>query len=278
MLKKCFRPVLSGIFIGLMLVYPQNSTLAARHALASFASGVLPALFPFTACMLLLTAGRAFPLPVLLTLSLLGGSPTGARILSEAAPDPAAARRLARATGTMSPMFFLSTMPFWLGSEKQGLLLLGCHLFSAIIFAVPLLRCQSSRIMLPPLSISAALLQSAQAMLTVAGCITLGSVGARLVCCLFPHLPALPLALLQSAFEVTSGSQSLIAAAPDCLLPLLCFFTAFSGLSILLQNAAFWGKQGVTLTNLTFFGLLRGGIAFLICFAILLCLPGGFAV
>lgn len=279
MFKSCLRPLLSGAMLGLLLAFPQNSIDAALQGLSAFVSGVLPSLFPFTACLLLLTAGRSFPLPVLLGLSLLGGSPTGARLWSEAALSPALARRIARVTGTMSPMFFLGTLSVWLGNAKAARLMLFCHLFSALILALPLIKSlRRTRVKLPYLSISAALQQSALAMLTVAGCITLGSVGARLIACLMPHLPTLPLAILQSIAEVTSGCKSLIALSPPHLLPLLSFFTSFSGLSILLQNAAFWGKQGISLPKLIVYGFLRGGIAFLVCFVILLCLPAYFAL
>jgi len=83
---------------------------------------------------------------------------------------------------------------------------------------------------------------------------------------------------LQSLCEVTLGCQSLIAAQIPFLLPLICFFTAFSGFSILLQNAAFLSDHGISLKNLIIYGLLRGLIAFLLCFAILLCHPAIFAV
>ena len=279
MFKSCLRPVISGAMLGLMLAFPQRSVSAALQGLSIFAEGVLPSLFPFTVCLMLMTAGRSFPPSVLLGLSLLGGSPTGARLWSDAALPPPLSRCIARVTGTMSPMFFLGALGNWLGHAKAAQLLLFCHLFSALILALPLCKAlRGTRIQLPYLPVSAILQQSALAMLTVAGCMMLGSVGARLIACLFPHLPALPLAMLQSLAEVSAGCKSLIAAQPLCLLPLLCFFTSFSGLSILLQNAAFWGKKHITLKQLLFYGFLRGGIAFLLCFAILLCLPGGFAV
>lgn len=279
MFKCCLRPLLSGSMLGLMLAFPQNALDAALEALSLFVSGVLPSLFPFTACLTLLTAGRAFPLHALIGLSLLSGSPAGAKLLSEADVSTVLARRIARVTGTMSPMFFLGTVNRWLGNEHAAQLILLCHLLSALVLAIPLLHSlRRTRVRLPYLPIGAALQQSALAMLTVAGCITLGSVGSRMLGCLFPHLPAPMLSSLQSLTEVTAGCKSLISLRLSSLLPLLCFFTSFSGLSILLQNAAFWGKRGVTLQNLIFFGFLRGGIAFLLCFVILLCLPAHFAV
>ena len=66
MIKRYLRPLLSGCMLGLMLTFPQQAADAAARALRVFAANVLPALLPFTACMLLFTAGRAFSLPPLL--------------------------------------------------------------------------------------------------------------------------------------------------------------------------------------------------------------------
>lgn len=275
--KSFLRPLISGIMLGLMLTFPQQSAQAALDALTAFARSVLPVLFPFTACVLLFTAGRTLPLPALLLVSLLGGSPTGARLFAECHLTPPLARRIARATGTMSPMFFLGTLSVWLQNARAARLILICHLLSACVLALPLFR-HKLHIRLPALPVPQALQQSAQAMLTVGACITLGAVGAQLFSCLLPHLPALPLACLQSLAEVTLGCKSLIAARPPLLLPILSACTAFSGLSILLQNAAFWGKKNIALADLALFGIFRAGISFLACFLILLCLPGGFAV
>ena len=277
--KSIFRPLISGAMLGLMLAFPRHSALAAAQALMTFAQNVLPALFPFTAFMLLFTAGRSHSLLSLLLLALLGGSPSGARLFSSADIDSLTARRIARCCGTMSPMFFLSTLAVWLENSRTAALILICHFLSALLLAVPLFFPRSRRrITLPPMSVSQIMQQSASGMLTVAACITLGAVGAAMAICLFPHSSAFPLAILQSLCEVTLGCQSLIAAQIPFLLPLLCFFTAFSGFSILLQNAVFFFNHGISLKNLIIYGLLRGLIAFLLCFAILLCHPAIFAV
>ncbi|MBR5231014.1 MAG: hypothetical protein IKW00_02055 [Clostridia bacterium] len=277
-IKRVFRPILAGAALGLMLSFPQSSMDAARNALLLFSKSVLPALFPFTACMLLLTAGRSFSLFPLLIFAYLGGSPAGARLFADARLSPARAQRIARATGLMSPLFFTGTLSAWLNDPKAALLLLFCHYAGGMLLLFPLSKGDKEKIALPPLSVGSALQQSALAMLSVAGCVTLGSVGARLLSCALPFLPRLPLALLQSVFEVTSGSKSLISLSPPLLLPLLSFFTGMNGFSILLQNAVCWGKHGISLSDLLFYGILRGIISFLICFMILLCHPAYFAV
>lgn len=279
LVKSCLRPLLWGGFIGLMLAFPQNSASAAHEALEIFAASVLPSLFPFTACMLLLTAGKSVPSFLLMGLAYLGGSPSGARLFAEADMDASCARRLSRLTGTMSPMFFLGTLQGWLQSAAAARLVLFCHFMGAWLLYFPRAKGKSPRrISLPPLSFGAALTQSALAMLTVGGCIALGSVAARLLSCLLPQLPPMFLTLLQCALEVTSGSKSLISLHPSLLLPLLSAFTSFSGLSILLQNSAYWEKHGVSLGQLLLYGLLRGVIAFLMCFVILFCLSARFAL
>lgn len=277
-IKNVFRPILAGAMLGMMLAFPQNSMSAAREGLLLFSASVLPALFPFTACMLLFTAGRSFSLPPLLLFAYLGGSPAGARLFADAPLPPANARRLALATGVMSPLFFTGTLASWLKSPRCAVLLLFCHIASGAAFLFPLSKTGAKKIVLPPLSVGGALQQSALSMLSVAGCVTLGTVGAQLVSCVMPLLPPLPLAVLQSFTEVTSGSKSLIRLSPPCLLPLLAFFTSVNGLSILLQNALYWGKHGISLSKLLFFGILRGAVSFLICFLILLCLPAHFAL
>jgi len=278
--KRYLRPLLSGSMLGCLLAFPLQSMQAALEALQLFARSVLPSLFPFTACMLLLTAGKCFPSTSLVCLSLLGGSPTGARLFQDASLTTRQARRIAAMTGVMSPMFFLGTMSLWLQNASAGWLILLCHLLGALLSGVFFKKesARVSRISLPPLPVGQAILQAASAMLTVGGCITLGTVAARMAECLFPLLDTLPLALMQCLLEVTSGCKTLIGLSFPLKLPLLCFTSAFGGLSILLQNAAYWGRHQIALSQLFLYGLLRGVIAFLVCFVILLCHPAGFAV
>ena len=273
MIKRYLRPLLSGCMLGLMLTFPQQAADAAAQALRVFAANVLPALLPFTACMLLFTAGRTFSLPPLLLLAWAGGSPAGARLFQDVPLSPHLARRIAAMTGVMSPMFFLSTLSVWLQSPAQGRRLLFCHLCAALLCG-PFFRSKKktppAKVSLPPLSVSHSLAQACSAMLTVGACIVLGAVSAQMIHCLFPAFPKLPLALLQCLTEVTSGCQTLtqLSLPPKFLLPTLCAACSFGGLSILLQNAVFWGKHGISLSVLIFYGILRGIIAFTLCFAL----------
>lgn len=280
MRKHILRPLLSGGMLGLTLAFPQQTIAATLQALRIFSTGVLPSLFPFTACMLLFTAGRSFSPAALISLSLLGGSPAGARLFQDVPLSARQSKRLAAMTGVMSPMFFLGTLSLWLQQSAAGRLVLVCHLLSALLCSLFFKKEKHSaaQITLPLLSVSQALAQAVSAMLTVGACIVLGTVASRMLACLFSGMPPLLLSLLQSLTEVTGGCQSLITLRPPLLLPLLAAFTSFSGLSIQLQNAVFWGKQGISLCFLIFCGFLRGIIAFLLCTAIILYYPGGFAV
>ena len=251
--KRYLRPLLSGCLLGLTLVFPQQATEAAQQALSAFAQSVLPSLFPFTACMLLFTAGRSFPPVAMLFLALLGGSPAGARLFQSADLPRPVARRTAAMTGVMSPMFFLSTLSLWLKNPAAGRMLLLIHLSSALLCGLFLPKANTAgKITLPPLPFGAALAQACAAMLTVGACIVLGTVAASMLRCLFPTLPPLWLSLFQCLLEVASGCKGLTALSlpPFMLLPLLCAATSFGGLSILLQNAAFWGKSGISLQTL----------------------------
>ncbi|MBQ9197222.1 MAG: hypothetical protein IJ157_08260 [Clostridia bacterium] len=259
-------PALAGALMGAMLVFPRQAAAAALQALGDFSISVLPGLLPFSACALLITAGRTLPLSLLTVLALPGGSPTGARLFRDAGLPPSAARKIAARTGNMSPMFFLYTLSAWLGDPRKGRLLLASHLGAAMLAGCFFRGGHRDKIKLPSLTVPDALTQSAQAMLGAAACASLGAVGARMLGCALPGLPPGMLASLQSLLEITSGMKALTALSAP--LPLLAGFTGFTGLSILLQNAAFWQKSGLSLPALMKIALLRAMLAFLLCTAL----------
>lgn len=105
-----------------------------------------------------------------------------------------------------------------------------------------------------------ALRDGALALLTVGLCMMLGCAAARLAACAFPRLPGWAAAALQCALEVTGGVKALIGLGLTHPAPLVCAACSFGGLSILLQNAAFWQESGVGMGKLL---LLRAAHAFL---------------
>lgn len=252
----------AGALMGCMLVFPREAAGAALAALTVFARSVLPALLPFSVCAQLLTAGHSISADLLCLLALPGGSPTGARLFAQAPLSPAEARRCAVLTGTLSPMFFLSTLSDWLDDPRKGAGLLAVHLLSALLCGLFFRHKPQGRIALPPVTIPQALAQSAQAMLTVAGAIVLGAVAARMLRCALPLPPGMA-AVLHAFLEVTGGCHALITLALP--LPLLAALLSFGGLSLLLQNAAFWQQKGLGVAALAALALPRAAIAFLLC-------------
>lgn len=254
-----------GALMGTMLIFPQQAAAGALDALTAFTTGILPGLLPFSICALLLTAGHTLPASLLLALALPAGSPTGARLLQDAGLSLPQARRAAAVTGVMSPMFFLYTLSAWLGDHRLGRLLLTVHIASAILCGCLFPHRTRGRIAIPPLTVPQAVFQGAQAMLTVAGCVVVGAVSARMLLCALPGLPPMPTAVLHSLLEVSAGTKALIARGAS--LPMIAAATGFTGLSILLQNAAFWQKNGLTLGELARIAALRAALAFLLCLA-----------
>lgn len=252
----------AGALMGCMLIFPREAADAALAALTVFVRSVLPALLPFSVCAPLLTAGHAVSADLLCLLALPGGSPTGARLFAQARLSPGGARRCAAMTGTLSPMFFLFTLSDWLGDPRKGAALLGVHLAAALLCGLIYRQRPRGRIPLPPLFLPQALSQSGQAMLTVAGSIVMGAVTARMLRCALP-LPPLAAALPHSLLEVTGGCRGLIALGVP--LPLLSALLSFGGLSLLLQNAAFWQQKGLNVPALARLALPRAALAFLLC-------------
>ena len=244
-----WKAVFAGALMGAMLAFPRQAADSARDALAAFAGSVLPALLPFSACALLLTAGKTLPPALLALLSLPGGS-------------PAAARRYAYITGGMSPAFLLYTLAEWTGSPAAGRMLLAAHWGAALLGFLLFAGEKGARVSLPPLSLPQALAQSAGAMGTVAACVALGAVSARMAGCALP-LPTEAQAAVQCLLEVTGGCRALTALGAP--LPMIAGAVSFTGGAILLQNAAFWRRSGLGIGTLAALGLLRGGLAFLLC-------------
>ena len=137
-----------GALIGAMIVFPVDAAAAARNALGAWAQAVVPSLGPFMACVLLLSPYLRGGMPSRVALAWLGGSPGGARLMQEMALSPRDALHYAALTGTMSPMFFLSTLSGWLGNTRAGWMLLCCHIAGAFLAG----RCfpLSERRLFPP--------------------------------------------------------------------------------------------------------------------------------
>ena len=258
-----------GALIGAMIVFPGEAATAARDTLGAWAQAVVPGLGPFMACVLLLSPYLRGGMPSRVALAWLGGSPGGARLMQETALSPQDALHYAALTGTMSPMFFLSTLGGWLGNARAGWMLLCCHIAGAFLAG----RCfplSEKRQPSPPskkerASVSSVFQDTAAALSMIGVCMMLGAVAARMAACAMPFWSPGWMAAFQCLLEVTAGSKALIALAPAELLPLLCAACSMGGLSILLQNFAFWHGSGLSLPRLLLVRILHALIAGSLC-------------
>lgn len=259
-----------GVLAGAMLVFPAAAAEAALSALSLWARAVAPVLGPFMACMLMLASRLAGARGLLVPLGWLCGSPGGARLMIQAGVAGRAALRAAAMTGTMSPMFFVGTVGGWLHSPRLGWAMLACHVTGALLLGL-CIKPEENQAPLPPrpVKLGEALRESALALLTVALCMALGSVAARMAACALPGLPAEAAAALQCALEVTAGVKEIAALGSPSAPALICAACSFGGLSLLLQNAAFWQERGVGLLPLFLLRLAHGLLSGLLCAAVL---------
>ena len=251
----------------LLLSRPNQAASAARKALSVWGLDVAPSLFPYMVyCRFTAKALQKSGLPaapVCTLLGLLGGSPSGAAVLAAYAPGLSRKTllRLAALTGTLSPMFFRSTLRIWTGNAPLCRLLLAAHFFGAAFAALCAGLLPDRKIPVSAVQTASgdALSESIQSILRVGGCIVFFSVTAAGLCSFLPGLPPLAGALLHAVLEVSGGLHGL------CQLPLSAFQRAlllsacvgFSGLSILTQNAFFLRPLGVRLRELIFLACLR---------------------
>ncbi len=198
----------------------------------------------------------------------------GSVFFSLAAGSPAAAQRAAEnrnrftgkswdcllcLTGVMSPMFFTGTLAGWLGSARDGWILLGIHWLGAAVTAglwAAFGKAKQDEMILmneepvkERVSLPAAVSQSAHSLLCVCGAMMVFSAAASLVRSLlgiiFPMWTAGHaewLAVLWAVMEIGGGSSAVISAmeAPQAWLSALC---GFGGLSIWLQNLLFLDEK-----------------------------------
>ena len=256
-----------------LLALPDQAAQAAREAIAVWGLDVAPSLFPYMVLCRTLTARlhtRRIPAHfVAAALGLMGGSPSGAAGVSACAQREGLTRRqvlpLAALTGTLSPMFLLSTVRGWTGDAHLARLLTAAHIFGALFAflvvslyaghgAKPRPACDpSSGAQANPIA------ESVQAILSVGGCIVFFSVLAAVARLLIPGLPDSAAAVLHAVLEVAGGARALAHAPfdPQARAVLLSAACGFTGLSILSQNLLFFRPLGVRFSHLLAIGLLR---------------------
>lgn len=255
-----------GVLAGAMIASPGEAAAAAWEGLLLWARSVAPVLGPFLVCMLMLSSRMGGGMMVKTVLGWLCGSPGGAKLMQGNGLRGKSALRAAAMTGTMSPMFFLGTVSQWMSNPAAGRLILLCHIGGAALLGTCIPNREKAALQpAEPMPLVQALRDSALALLTVALCMMLGCAAARLAVRAFPRLPDWAAAALQCALEVTGGVKALIDLGLPLPAPLVCAACSFGGLSILLQNAAFWQESGVGVGKLFLLRIAHAFLSFALC-------------
>lgn len=258
------------LLAGMILCFPGTTISASQSALSIWARDIVPSLFPYMV-LCKMTAQRLrsarFPAaPLAALLGCMGGSPSGAAMLSVSSGGMAQSQlyALCALTGTISPMFFVGTLHAWGVAQKTCLCLLAAHGLGALSAFVCVRRLSPVREKVaaretPEKANGNPITDSVFSVLGVGGCIVFFSVAAACIRILFPFFPETGCAYLQSMLEIAGGMRLLIQTssasfARDVSMAVL---TGFGGLSILTQNHLFLQVCGVTQGRLLCLALFR---------------------
>lgn len=303
MKRNVVRAIMLAGLIALALLEPAAVTAAARQACRVWAESVMPALFPFVTLSLLLVSSLnawdgadALLTGLTIALGMLGGSPSGARLLAQRAADGRLSRRTAQCAAacitTASPMFILAALTNWLGGGRSiGLTMLAAHELAALLTgAVCLSWTRRWPDVIPansnlnhnsttksadhaiqmtkskPLSLGEAVTQAASAMLTVCGCMMIFS-AAVAVAVKRLSLPESSAAILAAILEMAGGSARIAALGWPIVIsaPIICAVVTFGGCSVFAQNASFLSKAGVRIEVQLAARVVAGALAWALC-------------
>ena len=275
------RVLLVTVMVALLL-RPAGAMDSVSAACRLFVTAVLPGLLPYMVLsMMLVSRMRARSAWLLTLLGWCGGSPTGARLTAMAPGLTARQRRFVTvAAATMSPMFLLGTCGVWLRSARAGAVLLagvlaGGALAGALAALFPGREGEKDDAADPPspLSLGAAVEQTARTLLTVCGTMAVWRMLADMASRQLPWL-SLP---VTSLLEVTTG----VARLAELPLPLawrtalIAGATGFGGAAILAQNRAVLSPaDAMPLALQILWQAVHGGISFLLTLGLML-LTGG---
>ena len=258
------------IMMAVLLIFPHETSLAARNALLLWGKEVVPSLFPYMVFSRMLARQLTPCVPSVLpvvALGLTGGSPSGSAALSAQIGKNAMDRRilymLCTLTGTISPMFILHTAGKWLGGEPVSYLLLISHYCAAGISAFLVYRLIPSSPVYSSLEItqdsSEPIMSSIHAVLGVGGCIIFFSVMAEGIHRILPFVPGAVSACCHAMLEVSGGLKAIADTdlSSSFIAIMYSVFLGFSGVSILSQNLMFLKPFGIRFSHLIAFGILR---------------------
>ncbi len=283
-----------------LIFSPDICINAGRKAVFLCLETVIPSLFPFFVCSGLFSAlGVAalcsrylsplmrplFGVPgsgaMAFLLGIVSGYPTGAACVADLYRTgnctKTEAQRMTAFCNNSGPLFIIGVVGVGiLGSARIGYYLYFSHILSALITGILLnlipKTADKGQLQLPPsvhnsknntaLTLGSVIDNSVFSMLKVCAFILIFSViGAAL-----PQSAFTP--FLYALLEITGGIREIAALqlSPIFVLSLISFFTAFSGISILLQVGMVISPCGLSVKPYFFGKLLQGVLAFIISY------------
>lgn len=301
---------LSVLYLAMALILSPTACLsAAKDAIYLCLDLVIPSLFPFFLCSKLffslgisrlahrLLSPCMYPLfgvsghgAAALLLGLVSGYPMGASCVTslyrQGLCSRTEAERLLTFCNNSGPLFILTAVGLgMLHHREAGILLYLTHLLSALLCGVLFRRYGKEKSpsprLLPPATlpsplpdlagaIGSAVTESVEAMGKVCGFILLFSV----FCAALPQGGPAP--YLHPFLEITGGIPALLAEGtlpPTMVLPVIAFFLALSGLSVLLQTASFLHPAGLSLRPYLLGKLVQAPLAALLTALFAHCFP-----
>ena len=269
----------------MMFIYPDKTAEAARRALHIFGLDIIPTLFPYMVLTRALVCRIKSPSVFIAAgFALLGGSPSGASIISIYASRHGMRRRTLYAictlTGTISPVFLLNTASVWLGDLRIARLLTVSHfsgaLISSLIVYVLMIRNDEAltySMPAPSTQDDSAIAASVIPVLGIGGCLVFFSVLSEFLSIALFQSGSIAASFTHAMIEISGGIRELceyLHHRKSTVCTLIAFASGFSGFSILSQNAMFLRKLNITMPKLIGMGLLRGSVCTLVMRILLL--------
>ena len=250
-MKKYISLFFSAFFVIMMLFFPTVCRRGAANGLALCSGVVIPSLFPFTVCALILMRSGASAAcgecVAVFLMSALGGYPVGARLVNELYSSGVLSRKDARGLlcccVNAGPAFLVIAVGSGVFASRQaGYILLCAHIAAAAViaaFVFPFLKpCRGKAVTVGNEGVFVkAVSDSAASMLSVSAFVVFFSA-------LNAYLTAAPVPFFEKLsylLEVTAGiagCNNFYAAA---------FLSGFAGISVWLQVLAASGSVGTDL-------------------------------
>lgn len=155
--KKTITSIFVITFIVLIIIFPDVSKQAVSHGIMMSASVIIPSLFPFTVCILIILKsiittncflekityflfGHNIKMFFVFVLSLIGGYPTGAKLINELYEQKEINKNTANIMLTYcvnaGPAFIVSIVSLNFGYKIIGYILFFTHIASSILIAL----------------------------------------------------------------------------------------------------------------------------------------------